>query len=59
MTGTPLKAAKRLQFNLEVVPIEEVPYMADLREMYYPLFWIQESAALEKEYVKPVKLLML
>lgn len=50
-----MSAAKRLQFNLEVVPIEEIPYMANIREMYYPLFWVEESAALEKTYVNQVK----
>lgn len=42
ITGTCLFAAKRLQFNLELVPLEEVPYMSELREMYYPLFWVEE-----------------
>lgn len=50
-----MSAAKRLQFNLEVVPIEEVPYMAELREMYYPMFWIEEGANLDKVYVKQIK----
>ncbi|XP_031624944.1 sensory neuron membrane protein 1-like [Contarinia nasturtii] len=54
-TGTPMNAAKRLQFNLEMVPIEDVPYLADIQEMYYPLFWIEEGAALGKEYVNQVK----
>lgn len=55
MTGTPLSAAKRLQFNLEMVPLEEVPYMSEIREMYYPLFWIEEGAALDKKYVNQIK----
>lgn len=50
-----MHAAKRLQFNLEVVPIEEIPYMSELREMYYPLFWVEESAALNKTFVRPIK----
>lgn len=50
-----MHAAKRLQFNLEVVPIEEIPYMSELREMYYPLFWVEEGAALNKTYVRPIK----
>lgn len=55
VTGTPMNAAKRLQFNLEIVPIEEIPYMANVREMYYPLFWVEEGAALNKTYVNQVK----
>lgn len=55
MTGTPVYAAKRLQFNLEVVPIDEVPFMANVREMYYPLFWVEEGAALNKTFVNQIK----
>lgn len=29
--------------------------MSEIREMYYPLFWVEESAALEKKYVNQVK----
>lgn len=55
MSGTPLSAAKRLQFNLEVVPIPEVPIMQDLQPMLYPLFWIEESANLNKTFVNMLK----
>lgn len=50
-----LSDAKRLQFNLEIVPIEEISYMSDLREMYYPLFWVEESTALNETFVNQVK----
>lgn len=50
-----MKAAKRLQFNLDIVPIEKVPYMSKLREMYYPMFWIEESVAMDQSYVDQVK----
>lgn len=55
MSGTPLSAAKRLQFNLEVVPIPEVPIMENLQPMLYPLFWVQESVDLDKQYVDMLK----
>lgn len=55
VTGTPLSAAKRLQFNLEIVPIEDVSYTAELREMYYPLFWVEEGANLDKTFVNQIK----
>lgn len=38
-----------------MVPIEEVPYLANVREMYYPMFWIEEGAALNKTYVNQIK----
>lgn len=55
MSGTPLSAAKRLQFNLEVVPIEQVPIMQNVQPMLYPLFWVEESANLNKTYVDMLK----
>lgn len=55
ITGTLFSAARRLQFNLEIVPIEEISYMANLREMYYPLFWVEESIALNETYVNQVE----
>nr|AOT85638.1 sensory neuron membrane protein 1E [Mayetiola destructor] len=55
LSGTPMSAAKRLQFNLEVVPIEEVPIMQEMREMLYPMFWVEEGANLNKTYVNMIK----
>lgn len=55
MSGTPLRAGKRLQFNLEVIPIEEVPIMQDVQEMLYPLFWVEESASLNSTYTNMIK----
>lgn len=55
MSGTPMSAAKRLQFNLEVVPIDEVPIMQEMREMLYPMFWVEEGASLNKTYVNMIK----
>lgn len=50
-----MSAAKRLQFNLEVVPIEGVPFMENARPMFYPLFWVEEGASLNKTYVDMIK----
>lgn len=50
-----MSAAKRLQFNLEIVKIEEIPIMQEIQEMYYPLFWVEEGANLNKTYVNMVK----
>lgn len=55
MTGSPLSAAKRLQFNLEVVPIPEIPQMANLQEMFLPLFWIEEAAHLNRTFTDQMK----
>lgn len=55
MTGTPLSAAKRLQFNLEVLPIPEVEIMQNFRPMLFPLFWIEEGAHLDKKFTNKIK----
>lgn len=55
MTGTPLSAAKRLQFNLEVKPIPDIDIMANFREMLFPLFWIEEGANLDKKFTNKIK----
>lgn len=55
MTGSPLSAAKRLQFNLEVVPIPEIEQMANLQEMMLPLFWIEEAAHLNRTFTDQIK----
>lgn len=55
MTGTPVSAAKRLQFNLEVVPVPEVPIMQNVRPMLYPLFWVEEGANLNATFVRMLK----
>lgn len=41
---------------MEMVPVEEVPYLADIREMYYPIFWVEEGAALGDDVVKQIKM---
>lgn len=55
MTGTPVSASKRLQFNLGVVPIPEVEIMKGLREMVFPLFWIEEGVHLDKAFTNQIK----
>lgn len=46
-----MSAAKRLQFNLDVVPIPEVKSMSSMPHVVLPLFWVEESANLNKTYV--------
>lgn len=55
ITGSPINAAKRLQFNLDVVPVPEVECMKNLREVVMPLFWVEEAAALNKTFVNILK----
>lgn len=55
LTGTPLSAAKRMQFNLEVKPIPEIEMMKNLPEVILPFFWVEESIVLDKEMLKPLR----
>uniref|UniRef100_T1GSC9 Sensory neuron membrane protein 1 n=1 Tax=Megaselia scalaris TaxID=36166 RepID=T1GSC9_MEGSC len=58
-TGTPFYGAKRLQFNLEVQPVEQLDEMKKMRKMIVPLFWVEESAALNKTWTDKIKPLFL
>lgn len=50
ISSTPLSAAKRLQFSLDVEPVHDMPIMSKLRTVVIPLFWIEESVHLNSTY---------
>lgn len=53
--GAPISAMGRGQASFEVVPIEEIPFMKDLQEMYLPLFWFEDGVDLEKKFTNMLK----
>ena len=55
ISGTPLSAAKRLQINVPLLPIQEIPIMNNLAEVVFPLMWIEEGVNLNKTYVNMLK----
>ncbi|KAL2716851.1 sensory neuron membrane protein 1-like [Vespula squamosa] len=55
MTATPLSAHKRLQFNIQVQPIEKFKLMKKFPEVLFPLFWVEEGILLDDQFVKKVK----
>lgn len=55
MTGTPLMAAKRLQFNMEVKPLPDVEIMKSMPEVIFPMFWIEEGVSLGKDITNQLK----
>lgn len=55
MSGTPVNAAGRFQVNFELVPIEEIEIMKNLRPMYFPVLWAEESVSLGKKFTNLLK----
>ncbi|XP_073981559.1 sensory neuron membrane protein 1-like isoform X2 [Rhodnius prolixus] len=51
ITGTPLGARKRLQFNMRIHAIKKVPLMKNLPDAMIPLFWVEEGLELSQEFI--------
>ncbi|KAL1517696.1 hypothetical protein ABEB36_001431 [Hypothenemus hampei] len=50
ITGTPLKLAKRVQFNLFLRPVNNITVLQNAPEALVPLFWIEETVTLPLKY---------
>lgn len=57
VTGVPVSAAKRLQFNLDMKPIPQIEIMKNMPEILFPLCWLEESIVLEKGLLDQLKML--
>ncbi|XP_067206521.1 sensory neuron membrane protein 1-like isoform X2 [Linepithema humile] len=55
MTGSPIKAFKRIQFNALVGPIAKVKLMKTFPEALFPIFWIEDGIELGSVLIKPLK----
>lgn len=55
LTGSPLSAAKRMQFNMEMKPIPQIEIMKTMPDIIYPLFWVEEGVDLDKDMTKQLK----
>ncbi|CAG0904878.1 unnamed protein product [Darwinula stevensoni] len=49
LTGIILNAAKKLQVNLNLKPIDNYPSFQNVSQMIFPIFWVNESASLSQE----------
>ncbi|KAH1028811.1 sensory neuron membrane protein 1 isoform X1 [Dendroctonus ponderosae] len=59
MTGTPLFAAKRMQFNLDLKPTNKIPLFSHLPTALFPMFWLEESVDLDGYLLKKVQTVFL
>lgn len=50
ITSTPLSAAKRLQFALDVEPVPKYNLLSQLPNVIVPMMWVEESANLSTSY---------
>lgn len=55
MTATPLRAHKRLQFNMFIQPVAKFKLMKNFPKALLPLFWVEEGILLPDEFVDKVK----
>ncbi|XP_050087454.1 sensory neuron membrane protein 1 [Anopheles aquasalis] len=54
-TGSPVSAAKRLQFSMEFGPIHGHELFGQLPELLLPMFWAEEGASLNKTWTNQLK----
>ncbi|KAJ4443736.1 hypothetical protein ANN_05514, partial [Periplaneta americana] len=54
-TGTPLRGAKRMQFNMFLTRIEQLTVLTNVSEGLFPLLWIEEGAELDDKNLALVK----
>ncbi|KAL5021180.1 hypothetical protein ScPMuIL_000335 [Solemya velum] len=54
-TGLVLQAAKRLQINIRIQPFNAIPSTAKVKDVYLPVFWINESAVVDDVNAEKLK----
>lgn len=54
LTSTPLVGYKRLQFNIDVHPIDKIDLMKEIPTVLLPILWVQEGMELKQEYLDKV-----
>lgn len=56
VTGTPMSARKRLQFNIFIFPVEKAKTMKTFPEALLPLFWVEEGVTLGDEFLDQLRM---
>ncbi|XP_064073186.1 sensory neuron membrane protein 1-like [Vanessa tameamea] len=55
ITGTPMVAKQRVQFNIQLLRTDKIELFKELPDVIAPLFWIEEGLALNKTFVNMLK----
>ncbi|XP_026331738.1 sensory neuron membrane protein 1-like [Hyposmocoma kahamanoa] len=55
ISGTPMVAKQRIQFNMRLLKTDKLELCKDLPDTIVPLFWIEEGLALNKTFVNMLK----
>lgn len=55
ITGTPISVANRMQFSMQVEPIEEFDLMAKMKPALIPIFWVEETLDLDEKITNLMK----
>ncbi|XP_044748496.1 sensory neuron membrane protein 1-like isoform X2 [Coccinella septempunctata] len=55
MTGGPVWARKRLQFNMPLEPNSKIGIFKELPTVVHPIFWVEEGVSLNDTFTKPIK----
>ncbi|KAL1489742.1 hypothetical protein ABEB36_013677 [Hypothenemus hampei] len=59
LTGSPVSARKRLQFNMPLEPNPKVEIFHNFTPTILPIFWVEEGVDLNNTFTKPLKTLFL
>ncbi|CAH0546696.1 unnamed protein product [Brassicogethes aeneus] len=54
-SGTPIKTAKRVQFNMFLRPIEGITSIDNVTHSIIPIIWLEESMTLGDKYTNQIK----
>lgn len=55
ISGTPLVARQRIQFNMQLLKNDKLELFKELPDTIAPIFWIEEGLALDKDFIKMLR----
>lgn len=54
-TGISVKSSKRLQINVKIEPVDSISQTSGIRKMFFPVFYINETATIDKASADKLK----